>query len=148
LSRQTFKRMSFAERGHFPNAIRIWPVTEIRTEQEGIALTRRGQQRRYKWSDIKRAHIRNEEIYKGYGAYASAKMIRRTLLIETVDGSKYEFDVSGNFAAFKETPQLLAILNEHLTITTSPVKRFNHALWISLIAAALVLWIILRGAGL
>jgi hypothetical protein len=139
--------MSFAERGHFPNAIRTWPVTEIRTDHEGIALTRRGTQRRYKWSDIKCTHIRNEEIYKGYGAYASAKMIRRTLLIETANGSTYEFDVSDNFADFKDTPLLLAILNEHLTITKSPVKRFNHALWISLIVAALALWIILRVAG-
>ena len=144
---QTFCRMTFSERGHFPNTLRLWPVTEVATDRDGIALTRRGERRRYRWSDIRRARIWNQEIYKGYGAYASSMMIRRTFEILTVDGRRHVFDVSGDFPDFKNTPQLLRILNSNLVITESPIKRFNHALWISVIAALLVLGVLSKRLG-
>ncbi len=125
-----FRRLTLRQRGHFPNTLRIKPVTDILLFDQGIALIKGGRQYRYRWADIRRASILSEERFKGYGWAASGRFIRRTFILETVDERRYLFDVSEDFPDFEKNRDLLTAISERISVTKSAVRTFNYTIWI------------------
>lgn len=118
------------QRGHFPNRLRLRPITELTIHTDWVAFTKGGRQHRYKWDEIRSARIVSEDSFKGYGKGAFGKIIMRTLTLECDDGRHWAFDVSGQFPDFEKSRELLGLLHEHLPIAASPIKRFNDLPWI------------------
>jgi hypothetical protein len=143
-----FRRMTLRQRGHFPNTLRFRPVLEIALDATGISLIRSGKQFRYQWPEIRRAAILTEESFKGYGRAASGRFVKRTFVMEAIDGHRFAFDVSEDFPDFEKNDDLLRSLREYLAVSDTRKKPFSFLPWVLVAMAILLAGIALKKCGL
>lgn len=72
----------------------------------------------------------------------------RTFVLESGDGNRFAFDVSGQFPDFENNRELLKLLREHLPVLESPIRRLKHAPWIAMTIVLLLVAIALKMFGL
>ena len=143
---RNFKRLGFRNRGHFPNTLRLFPVTQIIIEEGQISLTRAGETFSYVWNQFESAVISSREQYKMYGAGIGSKYVKRTFHLTTKDNT-FAFDVSLNFPDFQDSEELEQLLKKHLHVEESDVKPFSYGPSMVFVFVLVVIWVLLKISG-
>jgi hypothetical protein len=141
-----FKRLGLRDRGHFPNTLRLSPVTQIVVGEKQILLTRAGKSFSYELNQIESAVISSRERYKMYGAGIGGKYVKRTFHLTTKD-NVFAFDVSLDFPDFDDSEELERLLKKRLRVKELGVERFSYGPSIVFVLVLVVIWILLKVGG-
>ena len=74
------KRLSIRERGHLPNTLRLRPIKEITTYDDGLEIYRGSRRIFVRWSEIENTRVVKRNSVKGYGAAAGVDSVSYTHL--------------------------------------------------------------------
>lgn len=141
-----FKRMTFKERGHFPNYFSFCPIKELDIEKNGIRLKKGSKTYFYRWEDIHDAFVKREKSYKSYGSSGMA-FLQKTVVLKTKD-KIFRIDVSSSFSDFKHSDILLSELKKYLKIKELSIQKKRMLFeWIIPIVVFVVLLLILKWLG-
>jgi hypothetical protein len=146
-----FERQSLIRRGHFSNYFTCNPVQRLVFREDELEITRRWGSTRCRHSDVK-AEIFQTYMWKAYGAY-SGSYIKQTLVTLRCAGRRFVFDLSGNFADFKERNEILHLISENMEIinkkrSLADVKRSHARTAIVFVGALILLAMIFKYLGI
>jgi len=136
------RRLGIRERGHLPNTLRLWPIKEITTYDDGVEIYRGRKRIFVRWLEMKNILVVKRESVKGYGAAAGIEYLKKTFSF-TVKDQRYSFDISSNFPDFDNSTKLEATLYGNLDITEIKARSSNDKLYNIIIVCVLILLVYL-----
>ena len=122
------KRLSIRERGHLPNTLRLRPIKEITTYDDGLEIYRGSRRIFVRWSEIENTRVVKRNSVKGYGAAAGVDYLKKTFSFKAKDQS-YSFDVSSSFPDFNNSSKLKAVLYKNLNVNEVEARSSNDKLY-------------------
>ena len=122
------RRLSIRERGHLPNTLRLRPIKEITTYDDGLEIYRGGKRIFVRWSEMENTRVVKRESVKGHGGCAGMDYLRSTFSFNAKNQS-YSFDVSSSFPDFNNSSKLKAVLYKNLNVNEVEARSSNDKLY-------------------
>lgn len=115
-----FKHKPFWGRWYFSNYFTLFPVKEIKIDNDKIILKIRFKEYHYRWNNITSASI----VKRKAGKYAAVweNYVQQLFILETFDRT-FKFDVSPLYPIFKNTNILVKELKKYLNVKEGKTKK-------------------------